>query len=77
MNDRAVYIVLADGIMVLGVYSKGTLAHVHARTITGASVVMCQVLDELPWAVRDELGEDFDEGADTPVTEIPIDEVDG
>lgn len=76
----AAYIVLCDGPMILGGYKgprAANNAHIHSRTITGASVVMVQLLDTLPEIVRDALGDDFDDQPDTPVTEVPLDDVEG
>jgi hypothetical protein len=69
-----VYIVLSDGPLILGAYTKPSPAHVHGRTITGASVVMVELLDRIPDSVLELLGEDFEDD-DTPVTEIPFDDL--
>lgn len=64
---RAVHLVITDGpMLVLGAYSRPSLADRHSRTITGASVLELEILDELPESVIDLLGEEFEDG-DTPV----------
>lgn len=73
-----IYIVICDGPMILAAYRRPQPAHTHMRCITGASVVLVEVLDEVPATILDDLvSEDFDEDQDTPVTEVPIDEIEG
>lgn len=67
---ESISIVLCDGSFVLGAYRDGNLAHTHARTVTGASVVTIELLSELPDSVLDALGDDFDDD-DTPVITPP------
>lgn len=63
-----IYVVVTPGAIVLGVYTREDLAHMHMRTVTGAVVVPALLRDALPLTVIDELGEDFDDDP-TPVTE--------
>lgn len=67
-----IYIVVSGGPIVLGAYSDPSPAHLHARCVTGASVVCVEVLHTLPDSIRDVLAsEEFDDDTPTPVTELP------
>lgn len=66
-----VYLVVSDGPIVLGAYSRPSPAHTHARCVTGASVVCVEVMDELPEGIIDELMEEFGDDTPTPVTDLP------
>lgn len=67
----ALYLVLCDPpLTVVAAYWRAAPAHVHARTITGASVIAIQVLEELAEPVHEMLLEDFEDD-ETPVTSPP------
>jgi len=68
MEQTAVYIVLCDGLLVLGAYRNANLAQTHARIVTGASVVAVMISDVLPESVYIHLGEDFG----SPVTPVSV-----
>jgi hypothetical protein len=57
--------------MVLAVYSRADLAHIHMRTVTGAYVLPMHLRDQLPRSVLDQYdgGAEFDDDDPTPVTE--------
>ena len=62
-----IYVVIASGGLVLGVYERSELAHMHMRCVTGAIVIPTLVRHELPQSVLDKLGDEFDDDP-TPVT---------
>ncbi len=66
--EVTVYVVIADGPIVLGAYTTPGPAHIHMRCVTGASVMAVELLDLLPTSVRDDIADD--EGDDTPVTNM-------
>lgn len=72
MNDGGppIFIVIAGGI-VLGAYVRADSAYLHARCVTGAVVVDCELLDGVPDSVRDDIASDFEDDidADTPVVD--------
>lgn len=67
---ESISIVVCDGLFVLGAYRDPNLAHTHARTVTGASVLLIELRSELPESVIDVLGGDFEDD-DTPVITPP------
>lgn len=68
---RAVYIVLSDGPIIIGGYSRANLAQDHASTEARSSVVCIEISDELPSAVIDKLREAAERDEDdTPVTPV-------
>lgn len=71
VNDAPpIFIVIAGG-LVLGAYSRSDSAHLHARCVTGATVVDCELLDGVPDSVREDIASDFeyDGDEDTPVVD--------
>lgn len=69
-----IYVVIAHGPLVLGAYTTADSAHLHARCVTGASAVECELLEQVSAEIREDIYqaevEDFDE--ETPVD--PIDD---
>ena len=79
MSDR-VYLVMGAGLIVAAYRgARGPeLAGRHSRCITGTTVVPCDLLDELPEEIREDINvETWTEDEDTPVqAEIPMDQID-
>jgi hypothetical protein len=61
--------VVASGVMVIAVYSRADLAHIHMRTVTGAYVLPVHLRDELPESVIEQYDGGFHDDDPTPVTE--------
>lgn len=67
-----VYIVIAGGI-ILDSYTRGDIAAIHRRSVTGADVVPCELHQGLTAAVRADVLEEWDsfDDDDTPVLDVP------
>ncbi len=70
-----IYIVITPGLL-HAAYRRPEQAGMHSRCILGATVVTCEILDDLPPEIREDLRTEFDsdEEQDTPV--IQVDELD-
>lgn len=64
-----IYVVVTAG-RAWAAYKNPTHATIHARTITGAEVVDCDLLSQLPATVSDDVSSDSWDDSETPV-EIP------
>lgn len=66
-DEGHVHLVTTDGpMLILGGYTRRSLAERHSRTITGAGVLTLELRDSLPDSVLELLGEEFEDD-DTPV----------
>lgn len=66
-----IYVVIAPDPLVLGAYTLEDSGHLHARCVTGAVSVPCELLDSVPATVREDMAsDDWDEGEDTPVVSV-------
>jgi hypothetical protein len=70
--SQPIWIVIVPGGIILGAYTAPDSAHLHSRVVTGAEVVVCELLEQVPASVRDDLAVDFDDDDDTPVVGVPI-----
>lgn len=72
-QKRYIHIVMSKD-FVFAAYTRSDLAYAHARTITGLDVVSCELSDQLPEEVREDIYiDEFSEDGDTPVVEVPFD----
>ena len=72
MVAERIYIVVG-GCMVIAAYrgvNALTLAGIHSRCITGATVVPCDLSDSLPEEVRSDLSEEWGGDDDTPLESL-------
>jgi hypothetical protein len=65
-----IYVVVTQG-RAWAAYKNPTHAWTHARTITGAEVVDCELLDCLPAEVTSDINSEDWDASETPV-EIPV-----
>ena len=69
--SKTIHIVIGSGI-VLGAYTRADSAFLHARCVTGADVVACELMDSVSPSVRADLeaDEDWEDAGDTPVVDV-------
>lgn len=66
--------VVISGAFVFGAYTNGEHAERHAKSVDAdAKAVACELLEQVSEGVRDDLFEDWDEEAQTPVDDKPPD----
>lgn len=72
VNVERIYIVFAGGIMFAAYRGVNalTLAGMHSRCVTGATVAPCELLDGLPPEIRDDISIEWEGENDTPVIEV-------
>jgi hypothetical protein len=69
MAEERIYVVFGGGIVIRAYHGPNglTLAGIHSRCITGATVVPCDLSDSLPDDVRNDLSEEWGGDDDTPL----------
>lgn len=69
---EVIYIVIGGG-LVIAAYrgiNGATMAGIHSRCITGATVVPCDLEESLPPEIRNDIAEEWAGDSDTPIVTI-------
>lgn len=69
---RSVVYIVVSGAFVFGAYTRVDLAERHATSVD-AKACACELLEQVSEDVRDDLVEDWDDEAQTPVDDKPPD----
>ena len=74
---KIVHIVWSPNGGPIAAYTDPTKAHTHARTMLGVDVGSCELRDQLPDVVRDDIQVEWEGDEDTPrVVDVEMFEVD-
>ncbi len=70
-SSRPIFIVLAGG-LILDAYTNRDSAELHRKCVTGADVVSCELRDQVPDEIREDLSVEWnaEESDDTPVMDV-------
>lgn len=60
------------GSLVLAAYRLEPVAAIHARAMTGTSVLTLEVFDRVPPSILEDLERDYDGDDDTPVVGVAV-----
>lgn len=71
----SIYVVIAPGPFVLGAYTREDSAHLHARCVTGAVVVSCELLESVPPEIRADIQVD-EQGGRGGMSSVEWDDID-
>lgn len=73
---RVIHIVWAKETGPVAAYTDPTMAYTHARTMLGVDVSTCEIREQVPDVVRDDLEVEWDSDDETPrVVDVELDAI--